>query len=110
MKLSLIIISSTGATAGESLERRVGDRLRYDIRAVVLTPCYEIARFKGTLSVRTCARWMVVRMHAYLCLPEHVLQGNMGLKHAPFEITRSRALETNCRKYQGSSDIRKIQR
>lgn len=47
------------------------DRLRYDIRAVVLTPRYEIARFKGTLSGGTCIRYRwreCTRTCAYLSM------------------------------------------
>lgn len=55
MKLRLLIISRV-AGKREKVSVRGRDRLRYDIRAAVLTPGYEIARFRGTLSERTCTR------------------------------------------------------
>lgn len=109
-----------GWKAGESLlEMGSGGSLRYDTRAVVLTPGYEIARFKGILS------YPRVRVHAaeenaraYLCLPEPVLlvlhrntrDGGLGTPRALRNHTESRPGKLNCRKYRGSSNIRKVQR
>lgn len=65
MKLRLLIISRV-AGKREKVSVRGRDRLRYDIRAAVLTPGYEIARFRGTLSERTCTR-ATVHVNGRVC-------------------------------------------